>query len=90
MRELIYAAVWLVAIVAAWDMVRMVTRAARERAANVRVDALEAQIAEIRAAERLGELETQVKALGITLRNRVTSAGAPRAPAAPFAKNWGA
>jgi hypothetical protein len=90
MSELVYAAVWLVAIVAAWDTVRMVTRAVRERAANARVDALEAQLGELRAAERLDELEAQVRAQGITLRNSEKSAGTRRAPAAPFAKNWGA
>lgn len=80
--SLIGAAVCLVAIVAAWDMVRMVTRAARERAANTRMDALEAQLKGLRAADRLGELETQMKTHAASLRN-LQKVPAP-------ARRWGA
>lgn len=60
--QLIDAAVWLIAIGAAWDMVRRLTRSAHARAVIARLDALEAQVRETRAAERLNQIE-------ITMRN---------------------
>ncbi len=72
--SIVSAAVCLVGIAAAWDMVRMVTRAARERVSNARIDALEAQIEKTRAVERLSKLETQIEQHAVTLRNSQKSA----------------
>lgn len=59
--DIIFAVVWLVAIAASWDAVRRSAGAAKAKADNARLDALE----RLNAGERLARLEQGVT----TLRN---------------------
>lgn len=74
--DIIYAVVWLVAIAASWDMVRMATRAQRDRVTGDRIDAIEQRLSAMRGEERLAKLEQGVT----TLRNTQN---------APTRRKWG-
>jgi hypothetical protein len=66
LEDIIYAVVWLVAIAATWDMVRMATKAQRDRVTGDRLDALEQRVSQQNAGERLAKLELGVKTLHAT------------------------
>jgi hypothetical protein len=74
--DILYAVVWLVAIAAAWDMVRRATQAYRGRVDGERFDVLEQRLRDLNAGERLAKLEQGV----VTLRANQN---------APARRKWG-